>query len=96
MKTQLTICLVLFYSSLLAQLNLVPNGDFETKTTCNIGLVDIAVATPWKQPTLGTSDYFNSCVLPIGELLRFLIIFVVIKYLILGMDMLEFHYTIRL
>lgn len=67
MKTQLTICLVLFYYSLLAQLNLVPNGDFETKTTCNIGLGDIAVATPWKQPTLGTSDYFNSCVLPIGD-----------------------------
>jgi gliding motility-associated-like protein len=68
MKTQLTICLVLFYYSLLAQLNLVPNGDFETKTTCNIGFGDIAVAVPWLQPTLGTSDYFNSCVLFGGDL----------------------------
>lgn len=52
---------LIFKENLFSQINFVYNGDFETKTTCNIGLSDLIVAPNWFQPTLGTSDYFNSC-----------------------------------
>lgn len=54
------ICLLFFYN-LFAQVNLVTNGDFETKTSCNIDPGAIHLAPPWVQATLGTSDYFNVC-----------------------------------
>ena len=53
---------IIFQVQLFAQVNLVPNGDFETKLSCNIGLGDINIAIPWTSPSLGTSDYFNVCV----------------------------------
>lgn len=41
--------------------NLVPNPSFETYTTCPTATSELAVATPWVQPTGGTPDYFNVC-----------------------------------
>ncbi len=45
-----------------AQNNLVFNGDFETKSTCNINFGDIQKAIGWNSPTLSSPDYFNMCV----------------------------------
>lgn len=53
---------IIICSYTFAQNNLVINGDFETKTACNISLNDIQKATGWMSPSLGTPDYFNSCV----------------------------------
>lgn len=44
-----------------AQLNLVPNGDFEYYTTCPTGLSRITYCIGWRQWTLGTPDYFSNC-----------------------------------
>ncbi|HRH62466.1 MAG TPA: hypothetical protein PLI68_03985, partial [Bacteroidia bacterium] len=52
---------LIFNGNLFSQINFVYNGDFETKTTCNIGLGDLNIAPQWMQPTFGTSDYFNFC-----------------------------------
>lgn len=41
--------------------NIVPNGDFETYTTCPITWHSIALATGWMQPTLGTCDFLDTC-----------------------------------
>ncbi|MFT7670891.1 MAG: hypothetical protein ACI8X5_003604 [Planctomycetota bacterium] len=41
--------------------NLVPNPSFEVNTGCPSGAAQLNLATPWNQPTTGTSDYFNSC-----------------------------------
>jgi len=48
------------FSSLKAQVNLVPNGSFEEYVSCPIGIADFSVAN-WNVPTFGTSDYFNVC-----------------------------------
>jgi gliding motility-associated-like protein len=55
---------LLFCHNSYSQVNFVFNGNFETKSSCNFTLNDINVATFWYHPTLGTSDYFNSCVSP--------------------------------
>jgi gliding motility-associated-like protein len=47
--------------NLSAQVNLVPNPSFEFFTTCPNSFDQISYAYPWYMPTLGTSDYFNSC-----------------------------------
>lgn len=49
-----------------AQQNLVYNGDFEMYSSCPTqtsyqGLLEINKCLGWSAPTLGTSDYFNSC-----------------------------------
>ncbi|MBL7888090.1 MAG: T9SS type A sorting domain-containing protein [Bacteroidia bacterium] len=41
--------------------NLVPNGDFETYSSCPNGPAQTNLATPWYDPTGATSDYYNSC-----------------------------------
>jgi gliding motility-associated-like protein len=44
-----------------AQNNLVHNGDFEFKLSCNFSWGAISIAQPWVNANNGTSDYFNSC-----------------------------------
>lgn len=44
-----------------SQVNMVPNGNFESYTTCPNGLSQTANCTGWSSWTNGTSDYFNSC-----------------------------------
>lgn len=41
--------------------NLVPNGNFETYSSCPNAFTQLYKATPWFQPSAGTSDYFNAC-----------------------------------
>lgn len=41
--------------------NLVPNPGFEANSGCPTGLSQTVKAIPWTQPTLGTSDYYNTC-----------------------------------
>ena len=43
--------------------NLVPNGDFESHSSCPTSGGQIGLATPWFEATDGTADYFNSCAL---------------------------------
>lgn len=55
-------CLIFYFYS--KSQNIVSNGSFEKKLYCPkeinaIGYLDMVV--DWKQPTLGTTDYFNSC-----------------------------------
>lgn len=54
-------CLLPVFGCLTPSPNLVPNGDFETYTNCPYQSAQLAFASPWFQPTLGTPDYFNSC-----------------------------------
>ena len=46
-----------------AQVNLVPNGDFETYNSCPTGASQITKAIPWFQPFTpqSSTDYFNIC-----------------------------------
>jgi hypothetical protein len=41
--------------------DLVPNGDLESYSSCPATYSQITLATPWFQPTQGTPDYFNTC-----------------------------------
>jgi type IX secretion system substrate protein len=42
--------------------NLVPNGDFETFSSCPNNFSQILLASPWMVPTLlNSSDYYNQC-----------------------------------
>ncbi len=54
------ICLIflLFAFVCNAQINLVPNGDFEYFITCNSAPEN---APPWYDPTGNSSDYLNAC-----------------------------------
>ncbi len=55
--------IVLFSFESIAQDNLVPNGSFEEYNWCpdyDNGFF-ITACKEWTMPTLGTSDYFNSC-----------------------------------
>ncbi len=50
--------------SLLAQLNLIPNGDFEYYTECpasSNSIDELSKAYPWFNPTSNTPDYYNVC-----------------------------------
>jgi len=49
--------------TLCSGVNLVPNGNFESHTTCPQSGGQIALATPWFAATDGTCDYYNSCAL---------------------------------
>lgn len=55
---------LLICTGALAQQNMVPNGDFETYTTCPTGLSQTTNCTGWGPYTNGTSDYMNSCGTP--------------------------------
>lgn len=50
------------YYGLQAQ-NLVPNPSFENYTACPTFASQLNLAAPWFNPTLGTPEYFNACVL---------------------------------
>ncbi|MFO0358835.1 MAG: T9SS type A sorting domain-containing protein [Sphingobacteriaceae bacterium] len=41
--------------------NLVPNGDFETYSSCPLGWGFMNYATGWVQPTMGTCDFLDTC-----------------------------------
>lgn len=41
--------------------NLVPNYSFEVSDSCPQAYTPVDIAPPWKQPTYGTTDYFNAC-----------------------------------
>lgn len=41
--------------------NLVPNPDFESYSSCPTGYGQIYQAAPWDTPNTGTSDYLNVC-----------------------------------
>ncbi|MBK7108322.1 MAG: T9SS type A sorting domain-containing protein [Chitinophagales bacterium] len=56
----------------MAQYNLVPNPNFEEYLHCpndhsNVHPLDNFYVLNWLRPTNGTSDYFNSCVLPYNQ-----------------------------
>lgn len=44
-----------------AQTNLVSNPGFELYDTCPNWVGQIQYAVPWADPTIGTSDYYNTC-----------------------------------
>ncbi len=49
--------------------NLVPNPSFETSSSCPTGLSQLVICGPWSDPAFSssTSDYFNACMIPIGN-----------------------------
>ncbi len=55
-----TVCLG-FLSFCMGAQNLVPNGSFETFTSCPSRLTQINLAPSWYSPTLDSSDFFHSC-----------------------------------
>lgn len=64
----ITILLIMLSLSVIAQQNLVVNGDFEEYSSCPLSVSspfqnpkEIEKCIGWKAPTYGTSDYFNSC-----------------------------------
>lgn len=60
MKNLFTIFLLLTCTICFGQ-NLVPNGDFETYTSCPSYFSQINLATPWMTPSTGSPDYYNQC-----------------------------------
>ncbi len=60
LKHKILILCFSFFIEIKAQ-NLVPNGSFETYSTCPDNFSQINKATPWYDPTGETSDYFNAC-----------------------------------
>ncbi len=56
--------LLVRFSYCFSQVNLVPNPSFEQYDTCPFNDEQIRFASPWFQPTTGSSDYFNSCSTP--------------------------------
>jgi len=52
---------LLFCQLFKAQINLVPNGSFETYTQCPNISSQIYFAPPWTGPTTNSSDYLNGC-----------------------------------
>lgn len=48
--------------------NFVPNGSFEAYPQCPIARNDGRRCFSWDAPTLGTSDYFNTCATPSSNL----------------------------
>ena len=60
-------CLLLFLASgkITTAQNLVPNGDFETFTTCPIGFSQFTgYVSDWINPSTASPDYMNSCANP--------------------------------
>src|SRR5690349_3253269 len=48
--------------------NLIPNGNFDSFTSCPSNLNEIGNAYPWINPTNASPDYFNQCSIggPVG------------------------------
>ncbi len=55
------IILVLICPGVLRGQNLVPNGDFESFTTCPAGISEFDKAAPWFNADTATPDYYNAC-----------------------------------
>lgn len=53
--------LVVLASQPASAANVVPNPSFETFTQCPSAISQIGHAIPWSSPTLGSSDYYNTC-----------------------------------
>lgn len=53
--------MLLFWGSIISAQNLVPNGSFETFSSCPASLNSIGNATGWASATDGSPDYYNSC-----------------------------------
>ncbi len=51
----------LFACQICSAQNLVPNGDFETHSSCPDFLSEIFLATPWTGTFVGIPDYYNPC-----------------------------------
>ncbi len=62
---------ILFFTSVcnivFAQINLVPNPDFEQYSICPNGQGQINRAIPWFNPTISSPDYLNKCNDSIGN-----------------------------
>jgi hypothetical protein len=56
-----TIHFLFFCCCINGQINLVPNGGFDTISSCPTGPVQIYKAPPWIDPTGGSSDLLNVC-----------------------------------
>ncbi|MCG3165188.1 MAG: hypothetical protein POELPBGB_00950 [Bacteroidia bacterium] len=67
MRWLIVIFLFVSVASLKAQVNLVPNGDFETNSSCPNNEAQLYLATPWISTSdndinlSSTPDYFNQC-----------------------------------
>jgi gliding motility-associated-like protein len=57
---------LLFFTLITRSQNLVPNPSFEDYVTCPYQAEQVAFCTGWYQPTLGSSDFYNSCAGSIG------------------------------
>jgi hypothetical protein len=53
--------LLVYFGELKSQQNLVPNPSFESYTTCPNDVGQLNYTTNWYSPTLGTSDFFDTC-----------------------------------
>ncbi|TAH43645.1 MAG: T9SS type A sorting domain-containing protein [Bacteroidetes bacterium] len=67
MKKQFYLFFLLLVQEICIGQGLVPNGDFESYTSCPNGWSWTIQCAPWIIPTTGTADYFNSCA-PQGQL----------------------------
>ncbi len=61
MRLPLLILIILFLPLSSAGQNLVPNGDFETYSSCPSTYGQLELAVPWSRPNAGSTDYFNAC-----------------------------------
>jgi hypothetical protein len=59
-KTIITYLFFVLHNINNAQVNLVPNGNFETYTQCPNGSGEISTCTDWSS-YCGSADYFNTC-----------------------------------
>lgn len=60
-KCILTILILTTWATFSTGQNLVPNPSFEIYSSCPNDYSQINKATPWFDPTGGTSDYYNAC-----------------------------------
>ena len=62
MRILFSYCFIfVFVIKINAQANLVPNPSFEIYSSCPTTFSQTNLATPWYDPTAGSSDYFNAC-----------------------------------
>lgn len=61
MKRHYLILILSFIWKISSSQNLVPNYSFETKTACPNNTDQVYLATPWFNPTAGSSDYLHNC-----------------------------------
>ena len=58
-------CVFAFAAPAAHAVNLVPNPNFESYTSCPFTFGQANFATSWDVPNTGTSDYYNSCAPPV-------------------------------